>query len=255
VDLTDSSAVVTGGASGLGLATATALIERGVNVTIVDLPTSAGEEVAAKLGELATFSPADVRDAEAVDRALDVATGRAPLRGLVHCAGRGATVRVVNRDGTPGDYDAYREIIDINLVGTFNVLRLAAARMAANEPIDGERGACVLTASVAAWEGQVGQLPYASAKAGVVGLTLVAARDLARSLIRVCSIAPGIFDTPILARHGDEVKAGLAAQIPNPARLGRPEEFASTALHILDNPYLNGETIRLDGAVRMGPRP
>jgi NAD(P)-dependent dehydrogenase (short-subunit alcohol dehydrogenase family) len=127
--------------------------------------------------------------------------------------------------------------------------------MATNEPIDGERGACVLTASVAAFEGQVGQLPYASAKAGVVGLTLVAARDLARSLIRVCTIAPGIFETPILDRHGDEVKAGLARQVPNPARLGRPEEFAATALHILDNSYLNGETIRLDGAVRMGPRP
>jgi NAD(P)-dependent dehydrogenase (short-subunit alcohol dehydrogenase family) len=161
---------------------------------------------------------------------------------------------VVNKDGSPGDYDLYREIVDINLVGSFNVLRLAAARMAANEPVDGERGACVLTASVAAFEGQVGQLPYASAKAGVVGLTLVAARDLARSLVRVCSIAPGIFDTPILDRHGDEVKAGLARQIPNPARLGRPEEFAATALHILDNSYLNGETIRLDGAIRMAPR-
>ena len=255
MDLTDSSAVVTGGASGLGLATAQALIERGVAVTIIDLPTSAGEEVAGKLGELASFSPADVRDAEAVDRAMDVATQRAPLRALVHCAGRGGTVRVVNKDGSPGDYDLYREIVDINLAGTFNVLRLAAARMAANEPVDGERGACVLTASVAAFEGQVGQLPYASAKAGVVGLTLVAARDLSRSLIRVCSIAPGIFDTPILNRYGDEVKAKLAAQIPNPARLGRPEEFASTALHILDNSYINGETIRLDGAVRMGPRP
>ena len=255
MDLTDSSAVVSGGASGLGLATATALVERGVAVTIVDLPTSAGDEVAGKLGDLASFAPADVRDAEAVDRAMDIACDRAPLRALVHCAGRGATVRVVNKDGSPGDYDLYREIVDINLVGTFNVLRLAAARMATNEPVDGERGACVLTASVAAWEGQVGQLPYASAKAGVVGLTLVAARDLARQLIRVCSIAPGVFDTPILNRHGDEVKAGLARQIPNPSRLGRPEEFASTALHILDNAYLNGETIRLDGAIRMGPRP
>ena len=254
MDLTDSSAVVTGGASGLGLATATALIERGVAVTIIDLPTSPGEEVAAKLGELATFSPADVRDADGVARALDVATGRAPLRALVHCAGRGGTVRVVNKDGSPGDYDLYREIVDINLVGSFNVLRLAAARMATNEPVDGERGVCVLTASVAAWEGQIGQIPYASAKAGVVGMTLVAARDLSRSLIRVCTLAPGIFDTPILARFSDEIRDGLARQVPHPARLGRPEEFASTALHVIDNAMLNGETIRLDGAIRMAPR-
>jgi NAD(P)-dependent dehydrogenase (short-subunit alcohol dehydrogenase family) len=255
LNLTSSgSALVTGGASGLGLATVTKLVDRGVPTTIVDLPTSAGAEVAEKLGDLATFSAADVRDAEAVDRALDVATGRAPLRHLVHCAGRGGTVRVVNRDGSAGDYDAYREIVDINLNGTYNVLRLAAARMAANEPEDGQRGACVLTASVAAWEGQIGQLPYASAKAGVVGLTVVAARDLARSLIRVCSIAPGVFDTPILSRHGDEVIAKLGAQVPHPSRLGRPEEYAATALHILECDYLNGETIRLDGGIRMAPR-
>jgi NAD(P)-dependent dehydrogenase (short-subunit alcohol dehydrogenase family) len=254
MNLTGASALVTGGASGLGLATVTKLIDRGVATTIVDLPSSAGVEVAEKLGDLATFSPADVREPEAVDRALDVATGRAPLRALVHCAGRGGTVRLVNRDGSAGDYDLYREIIDINLVGTFNVLRLAAARMATNEPDDGERGACVLTASVAAWEGQIGQIPYASAKAGVVGMTLVAARDLSRSLIRVCSIAPGVFDTPILSRFSDEIRAGLASQVPHPSRLGRPEEFADTALHILDNAMLNGETIRLDGAIRMAPR-
>jgi NAD(P)-dependent dehydrogenase (short-subunit alcohol dehydrogenase family) len=185
---------------------------------------------------------------------LDLAVGRAPLRTLVHCAGRGGTVRLVNRDGTPGDYDLYREIVDINLVGTFNVLRLAATRMSGNEPVDDERGVCVLTASVAAWEGQIGQIPYASAKAGVVGMTLVAARDLSRALIRVCSIAPGVFDTPILSRFSDEVKQGLAAQVPHPARLGQPAEFASTAMHIVDNPMLNGETIRLDGAIRMAPR-
>ncbi|MFW6773900.1 SDR family NAD(P)-dependent oxidoreductase [Nocardioides sp. CPCC 205120] len=254
MDLKNASALVTGGASGLGLATATQLVERGVATTIVDLPSSAGAEVADRLGELATFSPADVRDADAVDRALDVATGRAPLRALVHCAGRGGTVRLVGKDGSPGDYDLYRELVDINLVGTFNVLRLSAARMAGNEPVDGERGVCVLTASVAAWEGQIGQIPYASAKAGVVGMTLVAARDLSRSLVRVCSIAPGIFDTPILARFSDEIRAGLAGQVPHPARLGRPEEFASTALHVIDNSMLNGETIRLDGAIRMAPR-
>lgn len=254
MDLNNSSAVVTGGASGLGLATASKLVDRGVAVTIVDLPSSPGVEVAEKLGELASFSPADVRDAEAVDKALDLAVSKAPLRALVHCAGRGGTVRLVNKDGSPGDYDLYREIVDIDLVGTFNVLRLTAARMAANEPIDGERGACVLTASVAAWEGQIGQIPYASAKAGVVGMTLVAARDLAQRLIRVCTLAPGIFDTPILARFSDEIRDGLAKQVPHPSRLGRPEEFAATALHILDNPMLNGETIRLDGAIRMAPR-
>ena len=254
MDLHNSSALVTGGASGLGLATATKLIDRGVAVTIVDLPTSAGGEVAEKLGHLASFAPADVRDAPAVDAALDLATSRAPLRVLVHCAGRGGTVRLVNRDGSAGDYDLYRELVDINLVGTFNVLRLSAARMAANDPVDGERGVCVLTASVAAWEGQIGQIPYASAKAGVVGMTLVAARDLAQRQIRVCSIAPGVFDTPILARFSDEIRAGLAAQVPHPSRLGRPDEFAATALHIVDNAMLNGETIRLDGAIRMAPR-
>jgi NAD(P)-dependent dehydrogenase (short-subunit alcohol dehydrogenase family) len=254
MDLSHSSAVVTGGASGLGLATATKLVDRGVAVTIVDLPASAGAEVAEKLGELATFAPADVRDAAAVDAAMDLAESRGPLRALVHCAGRGGTVRLVNKDGTAGDYDLYRELVDINLVGTFNVLRLASARMAAHDPVDGERGVCVLTASVAAWEGQIGQIPYASAKAGVVGMTLVAARDLAQRQIRVCSIAPGVFDTPILARFSDEIRAGLAKQVPHPSRLGRPEEFASTALHIIDNPMLNGETIRLDGAIRMAPR-
>jgi NAD(P)-dependent dehydrogenase (short-subunit alcohol dehydrogenase family) len=162
---------------------------------------------------------------------------------------------VVDRDGAPMPLESFTRVLQVNLVGTFNVTRFAAAAMAATDPVHGERGVIVNTASVAAFEGQVGQLPYASAKAGVVGLTLVAARDLARSLVRVCSIAPGIFDTPILDRHGDAVKAGLASQVPNPARLGRPEEFAATALHILDNSYLNGETIRLDGAVRMGPRP
>lgn len=254
MDLSHSSAVVTGGASGLGLATATKLVDRGVAVTIVDLPGSAGPEVAEKLGDLASFAPADVRDAAAVDVALDVAESHAPLRALVHCAGRGGTVRLVNKDGSPGDYDLYRELVDINLVGTFNVLRLASARMAAHQPVDWERGVCVLTASVAAWEGQIGQIPYASAKAGVVGMTLVAARDLAQRQIRVCSIAPGVFDTPILARFSDEIRDGLARQVPHPSRLGRPEEFASTALHIIDNPMLNGETIRLDGAIRMAPR-
>ena len=176
------------------------------------------------------------------------------IRDSVHCAGRGGTVRVLDKAGAPGDYDLYREIVAVNLFGTFNVLRHAASAMAAHEPIDGERGVCVLTASVAAFEGQIGQIPYASAKAGVVGMTIVAARDLAQRLIRVCTVAPGVFDTPILSRFSQDIKDGLAAQVPHPSRLGRPEEYAATAMHIVDNAMLNGETIRLDGAIRMSPR-
>ena len=183
-----------------------------------------------------------------------MAAGIGPIRALVHCAGKGGTVRLVERDGSPGSLETYEALIRLNLVGTFNVLRLAAARMATNEPVGGERGVCVLTASVAAWEGQIGQIPYASAKAGIVGMTLVAARDLATKLIRVCTIAPGVFDTPILDRLSVEIKDKLAAQIPNPSRLGQPAEFARLAKHIIDNPMLNGETIRLDGAIRMSPR-
>jgi NAD(P)-dependent dehydrogenase (short-subunit alcohol dehydrogenase family) len=252
--MTAGSALVTGGASGLGLATVKQFARRGVPTVIVDLRESVGASVAAKLGDSVTFAAADVTDPVAMGQALDLAEKHAPLRALVHCAGRGATVRVVERDGSPGSLETYQSIIAVNLVGTFNALRLAAARMVANEPEDGERGVCVLTASVAAWEGQIGQIPYTSAKAGVVGMTLVAARDLSRSLVRVCTIAPGIFDTPILDRLSQEVKDELAATIPHPARLGRAEEYASLAMHIIDNPMLNGETIRLDGAVRMQAR-
>jgi NAD(P)-dependent dehydrogenase (short-subunit alcohol dehydrogenase family) len=252
--LSGGSAIVTGGASGLALATVKRLVERDVPTVIVDLPTSAGAEVAKELGDLAQFAPADVTDVEAMNAALDRAEERGPIRALVHCAGRGGTVRLVERDGSPGSLELYSELVRINLIGTFNSLRLAAARMAANEPVEGERGVCILTASVAAWEGQVGQIPYASAKAGVVGMTLVAARDLATKLIRVCTIAPGIFDTPIMDRFSDEIRAGLAKNVPHPSRFGVPDEFAMLALHMIDNPMLNGETIRLDGAIRMPPR-
>jgi NAD(P)-dependent dehydrogenase (short-subunit alcohol dehydrogenase family) len=254
MDLTGGSAVVTGGASGLGLATARELVGAGTPVVIVDLPAAAGESVAKDLGDRAVFAPADVTDPAGVEAALDVAAGLGPIRALVHCAGKGGTVRLVERDGSPGSLETYEALVRLNLVGTFNMLRLTAARMATNEPVDGERGVCVLTASVAAFEGQVGQIPYASAKAGIVGMTLVAARDLATRLIRVCTIAPGVFDTPILSRFSDEVKGKLAAQVPNPARLGQPAEFAHLARSIIDNPYLNGETIRLDGAIRLSPR-
>ena len=250
--LDGASALVTGGASGLGAATARRLAAAGAHVVVVDLNADLGKAFADDIG--GTFALADVTDPTAVHAALDAAEQHGPLRALVHCAGKGGTVRLVNRDGTPGDLDLYRQLVEINLVGTFNVLRLAAARMAANEPVDGERGVCVLTASVAAWEGQVGQIPYASAKAGVVGMTLVAARDLATKNIRVNTIAPGVFDTPILARFSQEIRDGLGAQVPNPARLGQPDEFAMMAQQIVENPYLNGETIRLDGAIRMSPR-
>ena len=254
MDVTIGSALVTGGASGLGLATARRLVERGVPTVILDLPTSAGAEVAAELGGKTRFAAADVTDPEAVAAAVAQADELAPLRTLVHCAGRGGAMRVVDKEGRPGDLAFYESVVRVNLIGTFNVLSQAAARMAAHEPVDDERGVCVLTASVAAWEGQIGQLPYASAKAGIVGLTLVAARDLASKLIRVVTIAPGTFDTPILARLPENVKESLGKMTPHPARLGVPDEYARLALAIVDNPMLNGETIRLDGAIRMQPR-
>ncbi|WP_411734247.1 SDR family NAD(P)-dependent oxidoreductase [Paeniglutamicibacter sp.] len=247
-----ASVVVTGGASGLGAATARRLTDDGAKVVILDLPTSAGAEVAAELG--ATFVPADVTDPDSVNAALDAAEGIAPLRALVHCAGRGGALRLVDRDGNPGSLEIFEGVVRTNLIGTFNVLSLAAARMAKNEELDGERGVCILTASVAAYEGQIGQIPYASAKAGIVGMTLVAARDLASRRIRVMTIAPGLFDTPILARLPEKVRDSLAQSVPNPSRLGEPDEYASLAQHIIANPMLNGETIRLDGAIRMAPR-
>jgi NAD(P)-dependent dehydrogenase (short-subunit alcohol dehydrogenase family) len=254
MDVTSGSAVVTGGASGLGLATARRLVARGVPTVIVDLPASAGAEVARELGGKTRFAAADVTEPDAVAAAVAAADELAPLRTLVHCAGRGGAMRVVDREGKPGSLELYETVVRVNLIGTFNVLSQAAARMAAHDPVDGERGVCVLTASVAAWEGQIGQLPYASAKAGIVGLTLVAARDLASRQIRVATIAPGTFDTPILARLPENVKDSLAQAVPHPRRLGVPDEFARLALAIIDNPMLNGETIRLDGAIRMPPK-
>jgi NAD(P)-dependent dehydrogenase (short-subunit alcohol dehydrogenase family) len=254
MDIDGTSALITGGASGLGLATARRLLERGARVTLVDLPTSDGAQVAAELGAAARFAPADVRDVDAMQAAYDLAEAAGPLRVLVHCAGRGGAVRLVDRDGNPGSLETYTDVITINLIGTFNVLRLAAARMVRNEPLDGDRGVCILTASVAAFEGQIGQIPYASAKAGIVGMTIVAARDLATKLIRVNTIAPGTFDTPLLARLPDEVKDSLAASVPHPSRLGQPDEYGRLAVHVVENGMLNGETIRLDGAIRMAPR-
>ena len=245
---------VTGGASGLGLATAQRLVAAGGRVTIIDLPTSAGEQVAADLGDAARFAPADVTDAEQFAAALDAAGEDGPLRGLVHCAGAGRRLRVLDKDGEPGSLEDFEWVVKLNVTGSFNALRLGAARMARTEAVDGERGAIVLTASVAAYEGQIGQLPYTASKAAIVGMTLNAARDLASKAIRVCTIAPGIMDTPLLARLREDVRASLEASVPNPARLGRTAEFGQLAAQILENGYLNGETIRLDGAIRMAPR-
>jgi NAD(P)-dependent dehydrogenase (short-subunit alcohol dehydrogenase family) len=252
MQLSAASALVTGGASGLGLATARRLAKQCAHVVVFDLPTSGGADVAAELG--GAFVAGDVRDPDSVAAAVEEANRAAPLRVLVHCAGRGGAVRVVEKDGTPGSLADFENIVGINLSGTFNVLRLAAASMVTHEPVDGERGVCILTSSVAAWEGQISQTPYAASKAGVVGMTLVAARDLASRLVRVNTIAPGLFDTPILARFGDEIRQRLASSIPNPSRLGDPDEFASLAAHMIENPMLNGETVRLDGALRMAPR-
>ena len=254
MDLSSAAAIVTGGASGLGLATARRLAARGAHVVLVDLPSSAGATMADEIGGKTSFAAADVTDAEEVAAAVDVACGQAPLRVVVHCAGRGGTVRVLERDGSPGPLDLFETVLRVNVIGTWNVLRLTAAALARNDPDDGDRGVLVLTASVAAWEGQIGQMPYAASKAGIVGMTLCAARDLARRQIRVCTIAPGVFDTPILARFPDEVKQRLAQSVPHPSRLGDPDEFARLAEHIVDNPMLNGETIRLDGAIRMAAR-
>jgi NAD(P)-dependent dehydrogenase (short-subunit alcohol dehydrogenase family) len=249
------TAVVTGGASGLGRATVERLVKSGAAAVIIaDLPSSNGETVAKELGDTVQFVATDVRSPEDVAAVMNTAAESGPLRAVVHCAGRGGPVRVVNKDGTPGSLETYTEIVGLNLIGSFNVLRLAAAEMAKTEPLEGDRGVVILTASVAAFEGQIGQIPYASSKAGIVGMTIVAARDLASRAIRVCTIAPGTFDTPLLARVSEEVRASLAATVPHPSRLGLPDEFARLALAIIDNGMLNGETIRLDGAIRMAPR-
>lgn len=248
------TAIVTGGVSGLGEATAKDLLARGMNVVAVDLNDERGNAMQSQYPGQLLYVKADVADAEQMTRAIEAAQEFGNLRALVHCAGIGGPVRLVEKDGSAGSLEKYTHIVRVNLIGSFNVLRLAAAAMATNEPVDGERGVCVLTASVAGYEGQIGQIPYASSKAGVIGMTLVGARDLASKMIRVCTIAPGLFETPLLMKLPENVLQLLGASVPNPARLGHPSEFAMTALHILENPMLNGETIRLDGAIRMQPR-
>jgi len=242
-------ALVAGGASGLGEATARALAARRARVAIADLNEEKGEALAAELD--ATFAKADVTDEAQIQAAVDAA---GELRLAVSCAGIGWAERTVGRNG-PAALEPFETVVRVNLIGTFNVLRLAAAAMAGNEPDEGgERGAVLMTASIAAFDGQIGQAAYSASKGGVVGLTLPAARDLARLGIRVCTIAPGLFDTPLLAGLPEESRQALGAQVPHPPRLGRPEEYAQLACHIAENPMLNGETIRLDGALRMPPR-
>jgi len=248
--LEDSVVVVAGGASGLGRATAQAAVDAGATVVVLDLPSSA-ERVPEDSG--LRFIAADVRDGEQVEAAVAEAAARGPLRVCVNCAGVGAPARIA-RKGVPMALKQFQRVIDINLVGTFNVARVAAAAMQRLEPVDGERGVIVNTASIAAFEGQIGQVSYAASKGGIVGMTLPMARDLADSLIRCVTIAPGIVDTPLLGDLPDDVRASLAASVPHPARLARPDEYAALVLHIIDNEMLNGEVIRLDGALRMAPR-
>jgi 3-hydroxyacyl-CoA dehydrogenase / 3-hydroxy-2-methylbutyryl-CoA dehydrogenase len=247
--------LVTGGASGLGEATVRMVAAHGGRAVILDRPASAGEALAAALGAQALFTPADVTSAADVEAAVARAVERfGALHVAVNCAGVGAAMRTITREG-PMPLELFAKVVAVNLTGTFNVVRLAAARMATNAPNDeGERGVIVNTASAAAFDGQIGQAAYAASKGGIVSLTLPVARDLASRGIRVMTIAPGTFDTPMLAMLPDEQRRALAAEIPFPSRLGRPEEFAALVRHIVENPMLNGETIRLDGALRMPPR-
>jgi NAD(P)-dependent dehydrogenase (short-subunit alcohol dehydrogenase family) len=247
-------AVVTGGASGLGRATVQRLVADGARAVIIDLPGSPGADVATSLGEAVRFVPADVSDPEAVGSALDVAQELGELRIAVSCAGIGPAAKTLGRQG-PADLAMYTKVLTVNLIGTFNVGRLAAERMSSYEPTEGgEVGVIVQTASVAAFDGQIGQAAYSASKGGVVGMTLPMARDLASYKIRVMTIAPGLFLTPLLLSLPEEARDSLGRQVPHPSRLGDPVEYASLVAEIVRNPMLNGEVIRLDGAIRMAPR-
>jgi NAD(P)-dependent dehydrogenase (short-subunit alcohol dehydrogenase family) len=250
VEIKDAVAVVTGGASGLGLATTKRLLDAGAQVVVLDIR---GKEAVAELGERATFAETDVTDEAAVTAALDAAEKLGPVRIVINCAGMGNAIKTLGKDG-PFPLDAFRKVVEINLIGTFNVIRLGAERIAKTKPIGEERGVIVNTASVAAFDGQIGQAAYSASKGGVVGMTLPIARDLSRDLIRVVTIAPGLFDTPLLAGLPEPARESLGKQVPHPSRLGKPDEYGALAVHIVENPMLNGEVIRLDGAIRMAPR-
>jgi NAD(P)-dependent dehydrogenase (short-subunit alcohol dehydrogenase family) len=248
-------ALVAGGASGLGAASAKSLSEAGARVLICDVNEKAGQVMAEELGRETRFANVDVTDEEAVQEAIaNMSNQFGGLQIAVNCAGILIGQKIVSKKG-PHDLPQFAKVVEVNLIGTFNLLRLAAAAMQNNVPTgEGERGVIINTASIAAFEGQIGQSAYAASKAGIVGLTLPAARELARDGIRVCSIAPGVFDTPMLGGLPDELRDALGAQVPFPSRLGRPDEFAAMVTHIVENPMLNGETIRLDGALRMRAR-
>jgi NAD(P)-dependent dehydrogenase (short-subunit alcohol dehydrogenase family) len=248
--------VVTGGASGLGEATVRRLVDAGATVTIVDRDGQRAEALAKELGDRAGFAVADVTDEGQVQAAVEQAAASGPLRIAVNCAGVGWASRVIARDGTPHDLGAFQFVVNINLIGTFNGMRFAASAMSKTDPIDedGSRGVIVNTASVAAFDGQIGQIAYSASKGGIVGMTLPAARDLAPVGVRVLTIAPGTMDTPLLGQLPEEGRKALAANIPFPKRLGRSDDFAALVQHMVENDYLNGEVIRLDGAIRMPPK-
>jgi NAD(P)-dependent dehydrogenase (short-subunit alcohol dehydrogenase family) len=253
MDIDGTHAIVSGGASGLGAATVRALHARGAHVLIADLNEEQGTALASELGERATFHPTDVTDEEQVGAA--VAAAGENLRISVACAGIGWAQRVVHRKHGAHHLQPFETVIRVNLIGTFNLLRLAGERIAQAEPLhDGERGVHVQTASVAGFEGQIGQIAYSASKGGVIGMTVPAARDLAVLGIRVCTIAPGLFDTPLMGALPDEARQSLGESVPFPQRLGRPAEYAALAMHIVENRMLNGEVIRLDGALRMAPQ-
>jgi NAD(P)-dependent dehydrogenase (short-subunit alcohol dehydrogenase family) len=255
MEIQGKGAVVTGGASGLGLATTKEIIAAGGKVAILDLPTSPGETVAKDLGSAAIFCPCDVTDEEQVEAAVDRAVSEfGSIYIDVNCAGIGWATRTVTRDG-PHPLAPFKRVLEVNVIGTFNAIRLTAARMVKNDPEPmGDRGVIVCTSSVAAFDGQIGQISYSASKGAVVGMTLPVARDLASLKVRCCTIAPGLFATPLLGQMNEEQRGILAANIPHPKRLGNPEEYALLARQIIENPMLNGETIRLDGALRMPPK-
>jgi NAD(P)-dependent dehydrogenase (short-subunit alcohol dehydrogenase family) len=256
VELANSVVLVTGGAGGLGEATVRRLAATGASVVIADLADDRAAKLAEDLGSKAIYVPTDVTDETSVADAVAQAERIGPFRyAVIAHGGFGVAEKIVKRDGTPAELAGFTKTVDLYLTGTYNVLRISAAAIAKNEPdADGQRGAVVATSSIAAYEGQIGQSAYAAAKAGVVGLTLVAARDLGSLGIRVVTIAPGTMRTPIMESVGEEALVKFAASIPNPRRLGKPEEYAALVQHVLENSYLNGETIRLDGAQRFGPR-
>lgn len=255
MQISGNTFLVSGGASGLGGATSRLLAESGANVVIADINKDKGAALSAELGGKTRFVECNVTDEESVKAAIDAAvTNFGGLNGAVNCAGIGTGEKTVGKDG-PHSLVSFKRVIEVNLIGTFNVIRLAATQMSSQAPnAAGERGVIVNTASIAAFDGQIGQAAYSASKGGIVGMTLPIARDLARTGIRVVTIAPGLFDTPLLAGLSEEIRASLGAQVPFPSRLGDPAEYAALAKHIIENEMLNGETIRLDGALRMAPK-